>query len=365
MLVSTNLGVSAQQVLAELPSVEETIGFAMVYKNVGMPHATCSHAFNLFYPLAAASEKLGDYDKSLEYIDAGLSTDITRAGTQLPIARAVFTILRGRVLATAGRRVEAGAALEGAATASNGLGLWVTEALALLELKLCVLDPMGHSEHGSRRLGAALRKLKGPADKLNQLLKGGLDAAELMAMPLPDPSHTVVYDVQGKGAGEGAISDQLARLRAEYEGLKTMALHARAVSEGLETRSSMTPWRTTVPRPLSLHCCLKRTKRRSVRAWRRGTRRQRRHSGVRSSVACVLSSCTNAAWHTRVSATRWLTTRWRVTRRRRHSWSCSRKAGKLRALIRKRRRAREGERGRAVARRNAALWAGSSVANQQ
>ena len=234
MLVSTNLGVSAQQVLAELPSVEDAISFSMTYENVAMPHNACSHGYNIFYPLAAASEKLGDYDKSLEYIDAGLSTDITRAGTQLPIARAVFTILRGRVLATAGRRVEAGAALEGAATASNGLGLWVTEALALLELKLCVLDPMGHSEHGSRRLGAALRKLKGPADKLNQLLKGGLDAAELMAMPLPDPSHTVVYDVQGKGAGEGAISDQLARLRAEYEGLKTMALHARAVSEGLE-----------------------------------------------------------------------------------------------------------------------------------
>ena len=42
-----------------------------------------------------------------------------------------------------------------------------------------LLDGMGHGEHASRRLGAVLRRLKGPASMLSELLEG-LDAAELM-----------------------------------------------------------------------------------------------------------------------------------------------------------------------------------------
>ena len=55
----------------------------------------------------------------------------------------------------------------------------MVEALALLDLKLCVLDAMGHADHASRRLGAVLRLLSSPAELFTPMLKG-LDAAELM-----------------------------------------------------------------------------------------------------------------------------------------------------------------------------------------
>eukprot|EP01046_Picozoa_sp_COSAG06_P060468 COSAG06_NODE_12876_length_1317_cov_1.468801_1_plen_402_part_10 len=233
VLTSSNLlGVTTAQVLAEMPSVEDAISFGMTFTKISMPNATCGHGFNLFYPLAAAAEKLGDYAKSLEYIDAGLSTDLLKAGTPLPMSRAVFSVLRGRVLASAGRRAEAGGALEAAAAAASGLGMWVTEAQALLELKLCVLDHIGHSEHGSRRLGAALRKLKGPAAKLSQLLKGGLDAAELMALPVPDAGYRVVYEAAAVAAGRASSEAKAAALRAELGTMRVKALRARATQGG-------------------------------------------------------------------------------------------------------------------------------------
>jgi hypothetical protein len=230
VLTSSNLGVTTAQVLAEMPSVEDAISFGMTFTKISMPNATCGHGFNLFYPLAVVAEKLGDYAKSLEYIDAGLSTDLLKAGTPLPMSRAVFSVLRGRVLASAGRRAEAGGALEAAAAAASGLGMWVTEAQALLELKLCVLDHIGHSEHGSRRLGVALRKLKGPAAKLSQLLKGGLNASELMALPVPDAGYRVEYEAAGEADDEDS---SVVALREELHGLRLKELRKRARESGL------------------------------------------------------------------------------------------------------------------------------------
>ena len=82
---------------------------------------------------------------------------------------------------------------------------------------------MGHGDHASRRLGAALRPLKGPADKLTPLLKG-LDAAELMSLPPPDASYRVVYEVEDSAT---------AALRKELGGLRLMALQKRATSAGI------------------------------------------------------------------------------------------------------------------------------------
>jgi hypothetical protein len=70
--------------------------------------------------------------------------------------------------------------------------MWTLEALALLDLKLCVLDKIGHADHASRRIGGALRLLKTPAELLTPMLKG-LDAAELMAMGAPEAGYEVVY----------------------------------------------------------------------------------------------------------------------------------------------------------------------------
>jgi hypothetical protein len=142
--------------------------------------------------------------------------------------------MQGRAHAALGHSTEAAASFELAAEEAHRYGYFLWEVFALRDLKLLVLDDMGHSEHGSRRLGAALRQLKGPASMLSPMLKG-LDAAELMALPPPDATLTVTNDASPAPAALPKVqtSDQVAA-RVEYEGLRVMALHARAVAEGVD-----------------------------------------------------------------------------------------------------------------------------------
>eukprot|EP01043_Picozoa_sp_COSAG02_P046498 COSAG02_NODE_4354_length_5460_cov_3.975191_3_plen_229_part_00 len=86
---------------------------------------------------------------------------------------------------------------------------------------------MGHSEHGSRRLGAALRLLKGPASMLNPMLKG-LAVAELTALSPPDSSYEVVYD-----AIAGLPEPAKTTLSHELSGLKLRELRQRAKAAGM------------------------------------------------------------------------------------------------------------------------------------
>eukprot|EP01046_Picozoa_sp_COSAG06_P090224 COSAG06_NODE_36564_length_445_cov_1.329480_1_plen_147_part_11 len=132
---------------------------------------------SVLYAVASVCEKLEAYDQALPYLDAALSTDLTKAGRKLSTSRVALIDLKGRVLAALGRTAEAGSVLEAAAEEAHRYGIWLYEALALRDLKLCVLDEMSHGDHGSRRLGAVLRLLKGPAVKLTPLLSS-LDAAE-------------------------------------------------------------------------------------------------------------------------------------------------------------------------------------------
>ena len=103
--------------------------------------------------------------------------------------------MQGRALAALGRTSEAASAFETAAEVAHDHGLWLYEAFALRDLKLCVLDAMGHGEHGARRLGAALRQLVGPADLLTPMMKG-LDAAELMTLPAPEAEYKGTLFIQ-------------------------------------------------------------------------------------------------------------------------------------------------------------------------
>lgn len=107
--------------------------------------------------------------------------------------------VRGRSLAALGRLVEAATVFEQASTEAHDAGLWLNEALLLRDSKVRVLDKLGHGEHASRRLGAALRLLSATADKLTSTLLADvgpdLDAKELMALPPPDSSYHVVHDV--------------------------------------------------------------------------------------------------------------------------------------------------------------------------
>jgi len=222
VLVSSDPGVSAKEILAALPTVEDIVRCTITYDELSQTHAICyGHGSNLFYHVAAVCEKLGDFERALHYVDAALSTDLPRGGTQMPIARAVFTVLRGRVLAYLGRSAEAASVLEAAAEMARTVGARLYELYAVRDLKLLVLDPMGHGDHGSRRLGAILRQLKGPMDKLTSLLKG-LDAGELMTLAPPDANYRVVYEVEDAA---------LATLREELQGMRLTALQKRAGHE--------------------------------------------------------------------------------------------------------------------------------------
>ena len=120
---------------------------------------------------------------ALENATAGLETGFTTGGTTLPVTRVLLQSTQGRAHAALGHVAAAAAALEAAAKDAHRYELWLYEAFALRDLKLLVLDQMGHGEHGSRRLGAALRLLKGPARCLTPMLKD-LDTEELMSLTL-------------------------------------------------------------------------------------------------------------------------------------------------------------------------------------
>ena len=88
-----------------------------------------------------------------------------------------------------------------------------------------------------------MRRLKGPSERLSELLEG-LDAGELMSLPLPESGCEIVYPADAdRDGGEAAAvvglpvqlsaSPEAGDLRAELQALKLMALHARAASEGI------------------------------------------------------------------------------------------------------------------------------------
>ena len=84
------------------------------------------------------------------------------------------------MLAALGRKEEAEAALEEAATIASKHGLWLFEMFALRDLKKYILDADGRGDEGTRRLKAVLQKMKGPPAELTKLLGDGLDAEEIL-----------------------------------------------------------------------------------------------------------------------------------------------------------------------------------------
>ena len=221
LLVARDPGVTVEEVTAGLPSVQEAIDCLLTEQNSSLD--TAFNDLNPFPFFALACEKVGAYDRALEYCAASLCTDLSKAGSQAPTVHAIAGATKGRCLSALGRTADAGLAFEAAAEEAHRFGWWLYEVHALRDLKLCVLDGIGHGDHGSRRLGAVLRLLKGPADKLTPMLKG-LDAAELMSLAPPDDSYRVEYLVQD--SGESA-------LRRELGSLKLKELRQRAKQAGM------------------------------------------------------------------------------------------------------------------------------------
>ena len=181
---------------------------------------------------ALVCEKYEMDDEALTFVAVIHDLDPNLGGDPKPTSHILGYCVKGRVLARRGQPQAAGAAFEEAVSQSEKYGLWLLAAFALRDLKLCVLDGMGHGDHGSRRLGAVLRRLKGPASSLSELLDG-LDAGELMALGAPEAGYEVVFSEQrdlGSPEDVGAAS-----VREELQALKIMTLYRRAAKEGLDS----------------------------------------------------------------------------------------------------------------------------------
>eukprot|EP01046_Picozoa_sp_COSAG06_P014490 COSAG06_NODE_900_length_11658_cov_9.850852_4_plen_1819_part_00 len=235
------LNVSEEEIMQDLPSVEDIIADTPTKpgQNVNAMFHTSHVLTNSFLSCAYVCEKLGRAEEALQYALAGQTTDFARAGTTLPLSRVLLQSVQARSLAALGRQHEAGPVFEAAAEECHEYGLHLYEALALRDLKVLVLDPMGLGEHGARHCGAVLRGMVASADDVSPLL-GGLDAAEMMAMGEPDPSYTVQYQSDPEPVdGE---------LREELGALRLMALHRRAGAEGVDAAELDAAMETASPK---------------------------------------------------------------------------------------------------------------------
>eukprot|EP01046_Picozoa_sp_COSAG06_P043972 COSAG06_NODE_5849_length_3246_cov_5.579600_1_plen_1082_part_11 len=224
ILVSAdNGGLATTTIMQALPGVDELT--VLIKTGDTMHGLTGIHTNgNVFLMLAAVCDKLGGHPEDvLLYAAAALESDITKAGNSLPTNHVQAQLMRGRAYFALGRTGDAITAFEAAAELAHRYGLWFYEVLVCRDLKQLALDPLGHSEHGSRRLGAALRQLVGPSEMLTPLLKG-LDANELMALPAPDAGYIVVCEAEDHTKTE---------LVAELSVLKLKALKKRAREEGV------------------------------------------------------------------------------------------------------------------------------------
>ena len=186
-----------------------------------MMHSCFGPVFNVFLFLSLLCERYELWQDTLVYCNAALEPDLTLAGCKTPILRTLALTLQGRAFVALGRQnLEVAAQkLEAAAKLACDTEMWMCEAIALRDLKLLVLDKIGHADHASRRLGAALRKLTGPAEMLTPLL--GLDCTKLMSMPAPEAEFEVAYAM-------AAEDESTKQLRQELSTLKLTALQKRA-----------------------------------------------------------------------------------------------------------------------------------------
>jgi hypothetical protein len=178
--------------------------------------AMISMGFSAHLIAALCAEKYGQLDQALAFVTVIHEVDPARGGDHKPSAHILGNCVKGRVLQQRGQTAEAAAAFEAAVAQGEAVGMPLLVAFALRDLKLHILDGMGHGDHGSRRLGAVLRRLKDPAEMFIPLLSG-LDAAALMAMGDPERGYEVVFETE---------DPTTVALREELAGLRVMALQS-------------------------------------------------------------------------------------------------------------------------------------------
>jgi hypothetical protein len=219
-LCAAEPGVSRDEVAASLPSISAIVDMQSCPGADVMSNWTFC---NLFVSVACVWESLGRHDSALRYATAALENDMIHSGTVIPCARISAYCIQGRTRAALGHTKAAAIAFEAAVELADKHELWLLLALALKDFKRCILDGQSHADHASRRLGEALRLLKGPADMLVPLMDG-IAVAELIRMAPPDAGYELVYEEEDTA---------LTSLRQELKSLRLKELRKRAKDEGV------------------------------------------------------------------------------------------------------------------------------------
>lgn len=181
---------TAEEVLSQLPSVDELVPMIQTTEGHVIIHLVGLHCANLFLVVARALEKLGCHEQALPYAQRAADPDFTVGGTAAYTTQIVALRVQGRCVAALGRPEEAARYFEASAAVAATGGMRLLEVIALAELKLLVLDKRPESsagEEGSRRVKAAIERLldgggssAAEVAELAPALPKGLDLAEVM-----------------------------------------------------------------------------------------------------------------------------------------------------------------------------------------
>jgi tetratricopeptide (TPR) repeat protein len=182
VLCTTWREVPSAEVIAALPSPDLLESYITnVSPNPGGSVRLRKDVGNPLLLAAEVCEKLERPADALLYLERALRVDPTDPTTDMrPTTQAIGLALRGRVLATQGKAVDAEASFEEAVEVSHRTGLRLLEMFALRDLKRSILDTDGRGEEGTKRLKVVLQEMKGPPAELTKLLGGELNAEEIM-----------------------------------------------------------------------------------------------------------------------------------------------------------------------------------------
>merc|ERR1711871_1358106 len=110
-LCATEPGVSAAEVAAALPSIEEIIDMNPA---VGISWFSNFDGCNLLVNMSCVWEKVGRHEDALRYATATLDNDLAHSGTVNPSIRTLAHMVQGRAHAALGRAQAAADAFEAA-----------------------------------------------------------------------------------------------------------------------------------------------------------------------------------------------------------------------------------------------------------
>ena len=119
---------------------------------------------------------------SQAFIDWNESHTWYEGADEKPLSKTIFAQVKGRLLSKKSNKAQAEKEFERAIEIATEYELWLAAALVLRDMLVHVHTSGSRNTSTQKRLGGILRKLKGPANMLTDLLGNQLDATKLMLL---------------------------------------------------------------------------------------------------------------------------------------------------------------------------------------